>query len=573
MPSVVHAPLLNTPGFMLKEKSGEPLVSAFTAVNGRASPPSPRSLHAMNGMTSDTIHVRSFPRNSPDRNQDPKAPLLGRDDWNPGPRLSENGLSNGHHSLSPSRSRSPDSSAKRKRSSSTEDGSSYPSPPSPNGSPPSRRRRGSYGPGSGHNSPNTALPTHAYSLEHQQRTLPPVDRREHDRNWHSRDSQDGTQRNYPDSRHRDPRSIEEASRDLNGGLHSDMNGADSPDDEQGNTTEITRAGVHVDPKKRKRQFANRTKTGCGTCRRRKKKCDEAKPECKCNNCSRGGFICEGYANKIPWPKNGVTKTHPPLQAKDRFAADSAQLYHNHGTNNREAYPDPNAPNGNDGTRARPTVVEEHERQPTANGWGWRDPPRASYPPEQRQPSDYPPPPPTSGHGRPPSNDHHAPHPSQGTPQQRQHNPRIFHHTPQTMSQVVSSSPVVTAEAALHHQSQQPHQPHSQPPMHQAPQTAAPPGPPPSHYIPAPPPPPPKSEKDKMLNGEPFQPFHPQLLEEREKCKGAVYRFNNTSNAALEIARDERDRHFRSILAAKWTQQYRQTCQQSVRIDRLIGRID
>lgn len=33
-------------------------------------------------------------------------------------------------------------------------------------------------------------------------------------------------------------------------------------------------------KKRKRQFSNRTKTGCLTCRRRKKKCDEGKPECR-----------------------------------------------------------------------------------------------------------------------------------------------------------------------------------------------------------------------------------------------------------------------------------------------------
>jgi hypothetical protein len=30
---------------------------------------------------------------------------------------------------------------------------------------------------------------------------------------------------------------------------------------------------------RKRVFSNRTKTGCITCRRRKKKCDEGKPEC------------------------------------------------------------------------------------------------------------------------------------------------------------------------------------------------------------------------------------------------------------------------------------------------------
>ena len=34
-----------------------------------------------------------------------------------------------------------------------------------------------------------------------------------------------------------------------------------------------------DPKKRKRNFSNRTKTGCMTCRKRKKKCDETKPEC------------------------------------------------------------------------------------------------------------------------------------------------------------------------------------------------------------------------------------------------------------------------------------------------------
>lgn len=39
--------------------------------------------------------------------------------------------------------------------------------------------------------------------------------------------------------------------------------------------------TQADPKKRKRNFSNRTKTGCMTCRRRKKKCDELRPECKC----------------------------------------------------------------------------------------------------------------------------------------------------------------------------------------------------------------------------------------------------------------------------------------------------
>ena len=46
------------------------------------------------------------------------------------------------------------------------------------------------------------------------------------------------------------------------------------------TPEHRRDGVISDPKKRKRNFSNRTKTGCLTCRRRKKKCDEQKPECE-----------------------------------------------------------------------------------------------------------------------------------------------------------------------------------------------------------------------------------------------------------------------------------------------------
>ena len=45
------------------------------------------------------------------------------------------------------------------------------------------------------------------------------------------------------------------------------------------------SGVQVDHRRRKRVFSNRTKTGCMTCRRRKKKCDEQKPEC--------GLFCQG----------------------------------------------------------------------------------------------------------------------------------------------------------------------------------------------------------------------------------------------------------------------------------------
>lgn len=40
-------------------------------------------------------------------------------------------------------------------------------------------------------------------------------------------------------------------------------------------------GPVVQIAKRKRNFSNRTKTGCMTCRSRKKKCDEGRPTCKC----------------------------------------------------------------------------------------------------------------------------------------------------------------------------------------------------------------------------------------------------------------------------------------------------
>lgn len=71
-----------------------------------------------------------------------------------------------------------------------------------------------------------------------------------------------------------------------------------------------------DVKKRKRNFSNRTKTGCMTCRRRKKKCDETKPECK--NCLRGGFVCSGYQVRGQWQKTEQKQTPVPLQSKNDY---------------------------------------------------------------------------------------------------------------------------------------------------------------------------------------------------------------------------------------------------------------
>lgn len=59
----------------------------------------------------------------------------------------------------------------------------------------------------------------------------------------------------------------------------------------------------------------------------------------------------------------------------------------------------------------------------------------------------------------------------------------------------------------------------------------------------------------MIDGEPFLPFDRQLIGERDKCKNAVYQYNNTNNPNLKISTDEVGRYLHAILAANWTQSY------------------
>lgn len=71
-------------------------------------------------------------------------------------------------------------------------------------------------------------------------------------------------------------------------IHENQFGSPEDDDEHQHSQQYSDYGGQprslaqreLDRTRRKRVFSNRTKTGCMTCRRRKKKCDEQHPECK-----------------------------------------------------------------------------------------------------------------------------------------------------------------------------------------------------------------------------------------------------------------------------------------------------
>ncbi|KAF2745614.1 trimeric LpxA-like protein [Sporormia fimetaria CBS 119925] len=495
MPSPTHPRSKNSVDFMLEDPTGRHLTSvngntsptaSFTAVN-RASPP---RLNSLNGMPPDTLHVRNYSPSHSDSAHEQK-PLPSSEQWHPVRQVPQG------HSYPTSngmdrRDQPSPAPGSRKRPHSEDTQTFLPSPHSAAGT--SSHQVSSYA------SPEASPPlSHSATMDSQRSLPPPASHGDQD-GWRHDASH---YRPTPDAATPGPQQI------TNGTLEQ------SPQPDAGMTT-VTRAGVQIDTgRKRKRQFANRTKTGCGTCRRRKKKCDEGKPEC--NNCTRGTFICEGYANKVPWPKNGTCRTRPPpLQAKVPYSEaarlepaplQAPQLYHRHGTSYQQT---PES--------GRPIMTEEPASWNT-----WSEPP-----PSQSQ--GYAPPPPPAPQPPPSARpEHYVQQPAPLAPApQRQH--RIYHHTPQTMSQVHNNASPAAPELPS--------------------SSSAVPGPP-THYASPPHTIREKCDKDKMLSGEPFSPYNHTLLTERELCANVVHRFNMTSNERVQITRDERYRHFQALVAAKW----------------------
>lgn len=337
--------------------------------------------------------------------------------------------------------------------------------------------------------------------------------------------------------------------------------------------------VQSDPKKRKRNFSNRTKTGCLTCRRRKKKCDEQKPECKWTgvvprtpggaysqsagqNCLRGAFICAGYPNQRGFQKTENKPLAVPLESKDPSYVppgaygmpQSATAYPN-----TPIPPPPRRDSGGPLYRGQPLRIDPPQGRPILTdddrhtGSTIQTASTASTTSPDNKPSAF------SSHTNM-SNVFPTPvsaiNSSFGPKEFKRIPPlhdssRTEPETPQTagppsLRQINIFNPARTSSP--------PSQPVQPPPL-------PPPPPPPivppggsaqttnqlalsrSHF----PPPRQQTQKELMLQGQFFRPLDKELLLERERCNAACWRFNNSTNPNNGVSATERSRLFKEIL--------------------------
>ncbi|KAJ5138093.1 Zn(II)2Cys6 transcription factor [Penicillium atrosanguineum] len=282
-----------------------------------------------------------------------------------------------------------------------------------------------------------------------------------------------------------------------------------------------RSAIQVAPK-RKRVFSNRTKTGCMTCRRRKKKCDEQHPAC--NNCTRGGFLCEGYSTRTPWQKPSSSKAPVPLQSKEGYPEIGSQYL-------PEAAPSHDRPPAvidlAESRKMKPIILDDIERPSQhAHGLGqdpvitriWQNQLRnpitekslrsMSSPRDGPSKPDYQVVPPI----RELSHGSHA-RPSMPMFQAGEHRP-LPSVTMDTNSPQAQARMALGIENPLSNRAAAPAD---------------------------------DTEKGKMTRGEYYRPFDIQLVEDRDRCKCALSRFNNACNPIYGLSSKEQNRLLKEVL--------------------------
>ncbi|KAI5359748.1 putative zn(2)-C6 fungal-type DNA-binding domain, trimeric LpxA-like superfamily [Septoria linicola] len=336
--------------------------------------------------------------------------------------------------------------------------------------------------------------------------------------------------------------------------HPRSGSSPSPEEDQAQQGPFPYASEHSlgadDKSKRKRNFSNRTKTGCHTCRTRKKKCDEGKPHCQ--NCIRGSFRCGGYGPKPPGGLKPITeRAAMPLQAKqnEAYTPVNGQPYGFERGSYPESHPQPGQtpieryalppPRLHDPQPPRhagPQFPADNRLPPGPESWHRRPHPpydeRRELPPAQYHPPDValPPYPP---HVYPPS----LPPPPPPPPPPRGYYPaphgELFHAPPPHMYRpgtatahtAISSRESVVSSGSGSHQS-------GLPAYLQNPGT-------------------PVTARSKMLRGERYLHFQDTALRnERTSCRKAVEAYNDSCKAVNPSSSHEQERNFLAIYEPK-----------------------
>ncbi|KAK5110768.1 hypothetical protein LTR62_005645 [Meristemomyces frigidus] len=285
-----------------------------------------------------------------------------------------------------------------------------------------------------------------------------------------------------------------------------------------------------DAKKRKRNFSNRTKTGCHTCRERKKKCDELKP--KCVNCLRGNYACGGYGPKPP-VKDQSSSTRAPTALKSK----PGTYEPSHGPSTYFQSP-VDAPRYSPWGRIPEPIERPHiplgppqpysrDCGPEATAWPHTAEPPPSHIHERLPATDFPPMPPLNPYG-----------PGHSS---RQTNRGSWSHEPSSAMHFRSSTdstgygPALSSRDSASTTSSQ----------RTAALALAYGG---SQHLP---------EKQKMLLGLPFMPYRDsELLSDRDQCKAALERYNDSALASRGHSSEERARFFRAIVEPPFRETYK-----------------
>ena len=260
-----------------------------------------------------------------------------------------------------------------------------------------------------------------------------------------------------------------------------------------------------------------------------------------NNCIRGGFLCEGYSSRSTWQKPSNSKTPVPLQSKEGYldvntppyVHDISQQHERQQTLSEQLDPG----------KIRPIVVDESDRtttqfntSPTRTGSGrgpwtkrtWGSTNHPAYMSDHVAKSDYREVPPIHELSRethqksdfplvPSIRDlpHGSHSKSGGVPlfqggidQRPAHSGNMDTNSPQAQARMALSiehqlsTRTVTAE---------------------------------------------DTEKDKMIRGDLYRPYDVHLVEERDRCKTALWRFNNACNPISGLSTKEQSRLLKEVL--------------------------